>query len=289
MTTLEHLVVGVDGSECAHRALEWAAAQAGNRLLTVVHGFSPGLELWAAAAQINLDPVRAEHHELLDTTWSEPARAADHAKVRTVLVDDNPASALLDIAERESADAIVIGHQGHSRWSRHHVGDIAGRLLHHCDRPLILTGDSTEPHTITGTVVVGLSRPTDPTNAELRWALQLADGLDLEVHLVSLIAPQTFIDATYLYDSDRIRSEFDRQMKTLFGEIREAFPAAKVSSEVRHGDATRELAAAAAEHDAGVVVIGSHHPATVTGFAAGSVARLLPPVLNCPVVVVPGS
>lgn len=88
MSNLDHLVVGVDGSTDSESALRWVAAQAPQRL-TLVHGFSPGLELLAAGLQISLDPVRAEHDQQLAQAWSEPARDAG-CDVDTVLVDDNP-------------------------------------------------------------------------------------------------------------------------------------------------------------------------------------------------------
>ena len=287
MTTLEHLVVGVDGSDGARRALEWAAAQASGKHLTVVHAFSPGLELLTAAVQINLDPARAEHERLLETSWSEPARVSG-AQVSTVIVDDNPAAALVGVATREAADAIVIGHQGHSRWSRHHVGHIAGRLLHRCDVPLILTSDATKPETMAGTVVVGLSCPADSGNPELRWTLDVAERLNLEIHLVSLVEPPAYIDASYSFDMAPLHDEFGRQMDELVSQIGAEHPGVDISSEIRDGVATQELAAVAAERDACLVVVGAHHPGAIAGFVAGSVARMLPPLLRCPMTAVPG-
>ena len=286
MAGLHHMVVGVDGSEGSRRALEWASAQADGGQLTVVHGFSAGLELLAAAVQINLDPVRTEYEKLLDTTWSEPARTSS-TEVATVFVDDNPAAALVSIALRESADAIVIGHQGNSRWSRHHVGDIAGRLLHRCDLPLILTSDSTEPRPMAGSIVVGLSRPADDKNPELCWTLQVAEQHDLQVHLVSLVEPLAYLNASYSFDMARIHTEIRQQMDELVAQIRPRHRSIGISSEVRDGGAASELASVAAERDACMVVVGAHHPGPMAGFFAGSVARLLPPLLSCAMTAVP--
>ena len=288
MTALEHLVVGVDGSQGARRALEWAAAQAGGGRLTVVHGFFPGLELLAAAAQINLDPVRAEHELLLDTTWTEPARAGG-TKIRTVLVEDNPAAALIDVATRESADAIVIGHQGRGRWSRHHIGSVAGRLLHEYDLPLIMTSNSTKAETMVGTIVVGLSRPTGPDNPELVWALHLAERFDLKIHMLTVVEPTAYVNASYPDDVARIHTEFRLQMDNLFDQVRLEYPSARFTNEVRDGNATGELAAVASQRDACMVVVGTHQHGPQTGFFAGSVAHLLPPLLECPMAAVPAT
>ena len=92
------IVVGVDGSEPAHRALRWAAAAAsvfGGRLVAVHAvgllegaGYTSGFELEAALAGVaggGGDAVR------------EPGP---------------PDQALLRAAVREGADLIVVGHRG---------------------------------------------------------------------------------------------------------------------------------------------------------------------------------
>jgi nucleotide-binding universal stress UspA family protein len=285
MSNLDHFVVGVDGSTDAEFALQWAVAQEPRRI-TLVHGFSAGMELLAAGFQINLDPVRAEHDRLLGSAWAAPARDAG-IDVDTVLVDDNAADALTYVAKSRGADAIVIGHRGHSRWSTQHVGHIAGHLLHHCEVPLIVTSDTTEAVPLAGTIVVALSRPTDPSNAELVWALDVAERAHTELHLVSLVEPLAYIDAKYSFDMANIHAEMRSQMSDLVSAIRPHHPSIRISTELRDGPAHQKLAAVADHTNASMVVVGSHHPGPYTGFLAGSVARLLPPLLHCPMVAIP--
>jgi len=285
MTNLDHLVVGLDDSNDSARALRWAAAQT-PQLITAVHAFSPGLELLAASVQINLDPVRAEHQNLLDTRWSAPARALG-VPVDTVLIDDDPATALAHVAQTRSADAIVIGHQGHHRWNAHHVGETAGRLLHHCDTPLIVTNDTTEPQPLAGSIVVGLSRPANPDNPELQWAINVAEHHKAQLHVVCLVEPMAYVDANYSRDMADIHHEMREQLDALAATLRHQHRTIGISTEVRDGPTLHELAAVTHETDAGLVVIGSHHPGLISGFIAGSVARLLPPLIRCPTAAVP--
>lgn len=280
MSNLDHLVVGVDGSDGSQRALRWAAAQTPERL-TVVHGFSPGLELLAAAAQINLDPARAEHERLLRTTWSEAGRA-EATELETVLVDDNPAKSLAHVALTRKADAIVLGHHGLNPWSAHHVGDIAGRLLHHCPVPLILTSATTEAEPLSGPLVVGLSHPADIDNPEVIWALETAGTAHLPVHLVSFVAPLPFIDSDFSFDMTRIHEEMRSQMAAFVENLDLQNRSITVSSEIRDSIPLQGLVEIADETHASMVVVGSHHPGPIGGFIAGSVARMLPPLLECP-------
>jgi nucleotide-binding universal stress UspA family protein len=282
----QHLVVGLDGSEGARMAFEWAAAQDGVDRMTAVHALELTIELLGGAAQINLDPIRAEHDCLLNTTWTGSARNCG-PELSTKLIDDNPASALLNTAAAAAADAIVIGHLGQSRWSRHHVGSVASRLLHHCDVPLILTNDTTEPVPLSGTVVVGLSRPTDSTNAEVGWALALAEERHLAVHFVSLVERPAYIDGNLAFDMSTLHSGISQQLEALASQLRARHPALDITSAVREGDIATGLADEAAMADACIVVVGNHRPGPVAGFFAGSVGRTLPPLLDCPTAVIP--
>lgn len=100
------VLVGVDGSPAAAEALGWAA-----RLATGV-----GAELVVATAwepdQAEVSPtfheeLRAEALATLEDEWCEPARAAG-ATPRAIVVN-GPVEALLDTADDEHAELIVVG------------------------------------------------------------------------------------------------------------------------------------------------------------------------------------
>jgi nucleotide-binding universal stress UspA family protein len=283
---LQHLVVGLDGSEGARLAFDWAAAQVGVGRLTAVHAIAPAIEFFAAAAQVNLDPIRAEHDHLLKTTWTESARNRG-PELATELIDDDPASALLNTAAAAKADAIIIGHLGQSRWSRHHVGSVASRLLHRCDAPLILTNDTTEPVPLNGTVVVGLSRPADSANAEAGWALALAEERQLAVHFVSVVERPAYIDGNLAFDMSTLHSGISQQLEALASQLRAQHPTIEITTAVREGDVATGLAHEAADTGACLVVVGTPGPGPVVGFFAGSVVRTLPPLLDCPTAAIP--
>lgn len=282
--SLNHLVIGVDGSPGSERAVRWAAAQKPIHI-TLVHGFSPGIELLAAGFQINLDPVRAEHERELATTWAAPARDAG-INVHPILVDDKPANALAHVATAVDADAIVIGLNGHGRRSAHHVGPVTHQLLHRCDVPLIVIGESTETAPLTGTIVVALSRPTKLDNSELVWALNLAENTHAQLDLISLVEPFVYFNPEYEVDMTEIQSKIQAQMDDLVVILRSHHPTLTISGEARVGT-LKDLARAAEEVDAAIVVTGSHHPGAIESFLVGSVARWLPPMLHCPLAAIP--
>jgi nucleotide-binding universal stress UspA family protein len=290
---MEHVVVGTDGSPSANRAVEWAAAQLtqlSSGTLTVVHGFRPGIELFAAAVQIDLDPARAEHQRQLETIWSEPARRAltgSDVRVLTEIIENNPAGALVFVAERGPTDAVVIGHEGGHGEGRDHVGTTTARLLHRCPVPLIVVNDATTPGPMAGTAVVALSRPTGTTNPELVWAIETARQFGLALHLVTVVEPVVFIDGAYGIDWTDIIDTMSRQLDTLTKSLAATHPDLSFSAEVAHGPAARALATVADERKATLVVAGSHHPGHFSGFIGGSLSHLAPTLLSCPLVAVP--
>ena len=92
------IVVGVDGSEPAHRALRWAAAAAsafGGRLV-VVHAVGL-LEGAGYTGAFDLESTLAEVAGDVGDAVREPGP---------------PDQALLRVAVREPADLVVVGHRG---------------------------------------------------------------------------------------------------------------------------------------------------------------------------------
>ncbi|WP_431774440.1 universal stress protein [Streptomyces cucumeris] len=116
------VVVGVDGSDTASGALDWAAGMAALRgiPLRIVHA-----SLWeryegclpASAADRPAERLRGE--TVLATAAERAGRGAPALKVMTDLVTDDPVTALLRAGQ--SAEAVVVGWRGR--------GELASLLL----------------------------------------------------------------------------------------------------------------------------------------------------------------
>lgn len=142
--TSKRIVVGVDGSDGARRALEWAVAEArlrGARLVAVHTWEMPPLSMSAGPFDppTALDPdlmqrVEAAAREVLD-------RELDAVDVSGVEVDKrveprNPADALLD-AGRE-ADLLVVGTRGHGGFTGLLLGSVSQQVSHHAPCPVVI-------------------------------------------------------------------------------------------------------------------------------------------------------
>lgn len=127
MSAYSTIVVGTDGSESSHKAVERAASIAGgSSKLVIACAYFPAdsREVNAAADQLGDDAYlvhgAAPTYEILRTA-SELARAAGAVNVEERPVVGAPVESLLQLVTDVDADLLVIGNRG--------LNTITGRLL----------------------------------------------------------------------------------------------------------------------------------------------------------------
>ena len=132
---MKTIVVGVNGSEEAARALRWSARlaeQNGGRVVAVRAVSRVGI--WELAAfQVNPDPVVRGYEEQLRGRWTAPLRRSG-VDYTTRLERGEPAEAPVRVASAENADLLVIG--ARHRDPAH--GTTTRRLLKHTRCPLVV-------------------------------------------------------------------------------------------------------------------------------------------------------
>lgn len=139
---LRRIVVAIDGSNPADRALAMAAELAGTRggvTLTLVSAisdpvtFAPtqvaGLELVLEAEQQGAERDLAERAERLRSRGLQ---------VETVVRVGAAPDVLVDVAESTGADLVVAGSTGKGTIQRAILGSVTTRLLHVLRRPLLV-------------------------------------------------------------------------------------------------------------------------------------------------------
>ena len=111
--TAWRLVVGVDGSDDAHRAVEWAAelVDAVDGDLVLVHAVGLLAHLEPGAPPVSANDHRGELARRLEQQWAAPARRLG-VPYRALMIDGEPVTVLAEAAVREGADAIVVGSRG---------------------------------------------------------------------------------------------------------------------------------------------------------------------------------
>lgn len=90
---------------------------------------------------LSLASLRTWRHELerdLKAGWVEPLRTAGVEFRCTMIEGDSPAQTLVEVAERENVDIIVIGARGHANLAERLLGGVTYRLSHRASRPVIV-------------------------------------------------------------------------------------------------------------------------------------------------------
>jgi len=132
------IVVGTDGSQTATKAVERAVelcGLSGARLL-IVSAFSAVSErqLQAEAEDAPADVQWMIHaREEIGETLAAAAEIATNGGIEaeTFARRGDPADAILDVAEEQHADLIVVGNRGMTGAKRFLLGSVPNRVSHH--------------------------------------------------------------------------------------------------------------------------------------------------------------
>ncbi|GER05830.1 universal stress protein [Iodidimonas muriae] len=138
-------IVGVDGSECSRRAVEFAAkhaAHSGGHILlaNIVHwsGFTP-----LSVEEAMRRPVdKKEEERLAKETVLAPlvelAKSLGVTDVDSYYSWGNPARELKKLAKERQAEMIIVGRRGHSSFADLVLGSVANSVAHIAETPVVL-------------------------------------------------------------------------------------------------------------------------------------------------------
>jgi nucleotide-binding universal stress UspA family protein len=132
------IVVGTDGSDTASEAVRQA--------VELARSIGAGIELVSAYEPVPTQRLSAERRgapadmqwaisprEDVDSTLESAAQIAREASVPVNLYarEGDPADAILDVAEEQKADLIVVGNKGMTGAKRFLLGSVPNKVSHH--------------------------------------------------------------------------------------------------------------------------------------------------------------
>ena len=133
------IVVGTDGSETAKEAVREAAelAKQIGATLDIVSAFEPVSAVAAARGAAGGARRHRAHGQPRARTSRRrsprPRRRSRTAgvEVQTIARQGEPADAILDVAEEQKADLIVVGNKGMTGAKRFLLGSVPNKVSHH--------------------------------------------------------------------------------------------------------------------------------------------------------------
>ena len=139
-TPVRRIVVGVDGSSSARRALKWAVteAEAWGAELTAIAAVpmasGAGALAWLPAA-VDREQVLADVRSGLDRAINEALEGHEGVTVRRHALDGNPAELLAEFST--AVDLIVVGSRGRGGFSGLLLGSTSQAVLSHASCPVL--------------------------------------------------------------------------------------------------------------------------------------------------------
>jgi nucleotide-binding universal stress UspA family protein len=125
------ILVGTDGSDSANRAVEHAAdlTKAMGAELVILTAYAP------PRSDVGSTFGRADAYPGQEIGQSILRDAEKHygseLKVKTVVREGDPAEGLIDVAEEEGIDLIVVGNKGMTGAKRFLLGSVPNQISHH--------------------------------------------------------------------------------------------------------------------------------------------------------------
>ena len=294
-----HVLVGVDGSDQAVRALDRAVAEAQARYapLEILHGWP-----WAKHGAPEAETGGRDERSLVDRAHhvleSAVERVRERAPELDVVLTLSPEPAASELVRRgERAALTVVGNRGWGEFTTPLAGSVGLRVAAHCAGPLLVvrgeSADSSYGRPGLEKVLVGVADDTDVDAA--RFAFEEAQQVGAHVQVLYANTFAALLGSHRPVPAEQLQADLANEIRradavprTAVATVREKFPEVEVQIDTVWGGAVEALVEAS--RAAGAVVITTHRRhGRGPGRRLGPVTHALLHRAHCPVVLVPAA
>ena len=270
----ELLVVGVDGSEPAERALIWAADEAALHAAQLLIVHCGDVLTGKARAR---GGVRDYSHEVLREAVATALDASDACNISTLLRSEPPANVLLELSEH--ARMLVVGTHGVGRIAGALLGSVAHRVAAHAHCPVVVVPEEWRAPAAgeARPVAVGVSGSPSGRDA-LEFAFTEAERAN-----VPLVAVRSCAEIDEVADS-AVRHQHQALLTELVEAAWAKHPSVEVVTELSSASVYESLREAAAR--ASLLVVGSRRADGNQFARLGPVSSRLLHNSPCPVAII---
>jgi nucleotide-binding universal stress UspA family protein len=178
--TITHILVPIDFSGYSNRAFRFAVglAEKADAKVILFHVVEPPYN-FATAVKGMLDMMEKNALSRMKKMIDDADSKID---IETQIRHGRTSREILECADRESADMVVMGSRGQSALSRAVLGSVSEKIAHELPIPLFLIPESTEKTKISSLIFATDFRINDP--AFYLYASAIAGLIDASVTLV---------------------------------------------------------------------------------------------------------
>ena len=276
------ILVAIDGSESSRNALLQAFRFAVDEkcwitVTSVVPPYDGEVET------IGVKDIRAALRKPCEDALQDAREFAEQerALIKTVCEEGEAHERIVDLADAENCDLIIVGRRGLRPVERMLVGRVTARVIGHSQRDVLVVPNGT---TVGWKTIVLATDGSKYSSVATERAIAFAKSYGGELKVLSVVD----IPSEFYAEAPEAVEDLVRKAKEYVAGVKKQAAAAGVSAETFVGEAEAYQAVnnLAREQKADMIVIGSHGRTGLRRLLMGSVAETVIGYAPCPVLVV---
>lgn len=290
-----NIMVATDGSELARKAVDSAIklARLNNAKLYAVHVIAPG-------------ETKVTQHDPRDTEWEKhmkehlkaQGREATHyvettgkiqnVAVEPVIMEGNPADEIVNFAEKNDIELIVMGSLGKTGVQRFLLGSVAENVIRHSKKPvLVIKGETAEDRPRRQILIATDGSKTAENAAYLGIKFARQYGAKVyAAYVINVTASEAILIDEAWATEQCVECEKTGHRATSSVEEKAKFAGLEAESVILKGEPAEKILDFADEHAIDMIVVGSLGKSGIERFALGSVSEKVVRHAKVPVLVV---
>ncbi|MCL5062344.1 MAG: universal stress protein, partial [Nitrospiraceae bacterium] len=276
------MLVAIDGSESSMHALKESFKLARNEkswitVVSVVPEYKGDLDLVAVGNV--MASMRRPCEDALHK--AEELAKAEGALIKTVCEEGEAYERIIDLAEAENCELIVMGRRGLSRLERALVGSVTARVIGHSHIDVLVVPSTTE---IGWKKILLATDGSKYSKAAAERVIDFAGEYGGELRVVSVVD----VPAEFYGEAPDAVEDLIKKAKGYVEDVKRQAEASGIKTEtfVREGEAYKAILDLAKEQNANAIVMGSHGRTGLKRLLMGSVTEKVIGYASCPVLVV---
>lgn len=276
------ILVAIDGSDSGRNALLQAFRLAVDEkcwitVASVIPPYEGDIDL------TGVKDVRASLAKPCEDALGEAQRLAERerALIKTVCEEGETHERIVDLADAENADIIVMGRRGRSGFERALVGSVTARVIGYSQRDVLVV-----PHDakIGWKKILFATDGSKYSNLAAEKAVAFAKSYGGELVVLSVVD----VPAELYAEAPKAVEDLIQKAREYTAAVKKKAEAADVRSEsfIGEGEAYEAVVKLAKEQAADVIVLGSHGRTGLRRLLMGSVTEKVIGYAPCPVLVV---
>lgn len=279
------ILVAVDSSESSKNALHQAFKLANEEkcwitVTSVVPPYEGEIEI------LGVKDIRAALRKPCEDALAEVQNIArtERMLVKTVCEEGEVYERIVDLADAENCDVIVMGRRGLRRIERTLIGSVTARVIGHTQRDVLVVPNGT---TVGWKTIVLATDGSKYSAAAAERAIAFAKSYGGELKVLSVVD----VPAEFYAEAPQAVEDLVRKAKGFVADVKKQAEAAGVPTETFVGEAEAYQAVnnLAQEQKADMIVLGSHGRTGLRRLLMGSVTEAVIGHASCPVLVVKSS